>query len=443
MPHQVAVCQAMVSGLRGMLVQHTMGSGKTLTALSAALAMVARRIVKFVVVLVPTTLKAYWLSQAVRVGFPEGTLAVESHRRWLDHFAAGRQLLHAESLLVVDEVHNMRGDITDAKAAAGRCMAANFVSACSAASKVMLLSGTAVVNGLQDLRNITAALDGRGWRSGNASYPARGGDGRAPLHALQGRMSYYEPDAATAAGLLRMPEMREVHHAFVMDDQYAAWYAKVEEEQLVSAPGKDPTVFLNGVRRAVNASNDEVHSPKLAWLQAEAATWAARGEKMAIYSAWVEYGARRVTSVLETAGVSYAVVDGTQTSDSRHKIIQRFNKGGIQALVFTAAGSEGMDLVGTRHLVVLEPHWHMARVDQAVARARRVGSHDHLPVEDRNVTVHHLVLQRRERSAGDVETMDIKELSADEYLFMLSRKKQSVCRHVIVPFMKTASIGAF
>ena len=427
-----------------MLVHHTMGSGKTLTALSAALSMLACRIVTSVVVLVPTTLKPYWVSQAVRVGFPAGTLTVESHRRWLDHFAAGQQQLQAGTLLVVDEVHNMRGDITEAKAAKGRCMAANFVSACSVASKVMLLTGTAVVNGLGDLRNIAAALDGHGWRSGNTNYPARGGDEQAALHALQGRMSYYEPDVATAAGLLRMPAMRVEHHKFVMDDQYAAWYAKVEQQQaeamLVSAPGKDPTVFLNGVRRAVNASNREVHSPKLAWLHAEAATWAAKGEKMAIYSAWVEFGTERVTSVLETAGVSFAVVDGKQTPDNRHKTIQRFNKGDIQALVFTAAGSEGMDLVGTRHLVVLEPHWHMTRVDQAVARARRVGSHDHLLPEERNVSVHHLVLQRRARRAGDVEMMDLKELSADEYLFMLSRQKQALCDHVIVPFMKAASI---
>ena len=59
----------------------------------------------------------------------------------------------------------------------------------------------------------------------------------------------------------------------------------------------------------------------------------------------------------------------------------------IKLLMITASGAEGINLENTRFVHIMEPYWHMVRVDQVVGRARRICSHKHLPVELRTVKV--------------------------------------------------------
>jgi hypothetical protein len=59
----------------------------------------------------------------------------------------------------------------------------------------------------------------------------------------------------------------------------------------------------------------------------------------------------------------------------------------IKILMITASGAEGINLENTRFVHIMEPYWHMVRVDQVVGRARRICSHKHLPVELRTVKV--------------------------------------------------------
>ena len=53
-------------------------------------------------------------------------------------------------------------------------------------------------------------------------------------------------------------------------------------------------------------------------------------------------------------------------------------------LLASGAGSEGLDLKGTRLMQLLEPHWNESRLDQVIGRGIRYRSHEGLPPEDRN-----------------------------------------------------------
>jgi hypothetical protein len=59
----------------------------------------------------------------------------------------------------------------------------------------------------------------------------------------------------------------------------------------------------------------------------------------------------------------------------------------IKSIMITSSGAEGINLENTRFVHIVEPYWHMVRVDQVVGRARRICSHKNLPETMRTIKV--------------------------------------------------------
>jgi hypothetical protein len=59
----------------------------------------------------------------------------------------------------------------------------------------------------------------------------------------------------------------------------------------------------------------------------------------------------------------------------------------IKIIMITSSGAEGINLENTRFVHIVEPYWHMVRVDQVVGRARRICSHKNLPEKLRTIKV--------------------------------------------------------
>ena len=59
----------------------------------------------------------------------------------------------------------------------------------------------------------------------------------------------------------------------------------------------------------------------------------------------------------------------------------------IKVLMITSAGSEGINLLNTRYVHIMEPYWHPVRTEQVIGRARRICSHQSLPPQLRTVDV--------------------------------------------------------
>ena len=55
--------------------------------------------------------------------------------------------------------------------------------------------------------------------------------------------------------------------------------------------------------------------------------------------------------------------------------------------MITASGAEGISLMSTKYVHIVEPYWHPVRIDQVIGRARRICSHKNLPESDRTVDV--------------------------------------------------------
>ena len=83
----------------------------------------------------------------------------------------------------------------------------------------------------------------------------------------------------------------------------------------------------------------------------------------------------------------------------------------IKVVLVGQVGSEGLDLQCVREVHIMEPWYHMNKIEQIVGRAVRFRSHTRLPEEERNVTIYRHVSTLTKQF---VETLDYKNYRVSE-----------------------------
>ena len=87
----------------------------------------------------------------------------------------------------------------------------------------------------------------------------------------------------------------------------------------------------------------------------------------------------------------YAEISGAKSKEERELIQNVFNADNnahgekIKVLLISETGAEGLDLKNIRTVIIMEPYWDEARLAQVKSRAIRQGSHDALPLNEREV----------------------------------------------------------
>lgn len=90
-------------------------------------------------------------------------------------------------------------------------------------------------------------------------------------------------------------------------------------------------------------------------------------------------------------GLQYAIISGEISADERDQIVRVFNSVEnmhgelIKAILISKTGAEGLDLKWIRETHQVEPYWDKARDHQVISRSVRLGSHDGLPTDEREV----------------------------------------------------------
>ena len=176
----------------------------------------------------------------------------------------------------------------------------------------------------------------------------------------------------------------------------------------------NPSRFLNGFRRAVNVAGDDYFSQKI-----EYSIPIIRRGKCVIYTNWLKFGTEPITSVLNSEGISYRVYSGGINKEQRQKLIEDFNDDEFNVLIITKAGGEGIDLKGVKSIIVMEPPWNDASLQQIVGRAIRYKSHSHLPETQRKVDVYFMKLVKPENISARNAVK-----SGDNVLYEIIREKR-------------------
>jgi superfamily II DNA/RNA helicase len=252
--------------------------------------------------------------------------------------------------------------------------------------------------------------------------------------AVAGHIDYHMPSKegypSTSHQVVTVPMSKEQQKYYATVTSNAspiiAWKVR-RNMPLSKAESRDLNAFMTAARIVSNTTapyGGKEPSPKLARAASdlkEMVTANPKGKAL-IYSNYLEGGVKEYSKHLDAMGIPHHIFSGELSDKERKIAVNDYNNGKVKALLISGAGSEGLDLKGTRLVQVLEPHWNKARIDQAIGRAVRYKSHTHLPEEERNVHITHYhsghnptLLNKIFRTKTDV--------GADQYLSELSQKK--------------------
>lgn len=185
--------------------------------------------------------------------------------------------------------------------------------------------------------------------------------------------------------------------------------------------------FLNASRQisntphAFNLRTTSVDEPKLNAAVSEIIKreGADKNYKGVTYSNYLESGVAPMAERLRKTNIPFAEFTGKLSDNKKKEVIEQYNKGKIKQLLISGAGSEGLDLKGTKLMQILEPHWNDPRVDQVIGRAVRFKSHEDLPENERKVEIQRFNALPRKHGIFFKK----RDMGADQYLSMLSKQK--------------------
>ena len=121
----------------------------------------------------------------------------------------------------------------------------------------------------------------------------------------------------------------------------------------------------------------------------------------------------------------------------------------IKMMMITSSGAEGINLRNTRFVHIIEPYWHMVRVEQVVGRARRICSHQDLPEELRTVKVFLYIATLSEEQKTDERNVELRirdisrvdkktPVTTDETLYEIASSKQRINNEILRAIKETA-----
>jgi hypothetical protein len=121
----------------------------------------------------------------------------------------------------------------------------------------------------------------------------------------------------------------------------------------------------------------------------------------------------------------------------------------VKIFMITSSGAEGINLKNTRFVHIVEPYWHMVRIEQVIGRARRICSHQDLPEELRTVKVflYLTVLSQEQKTSEDnieLTNRDVSRLdnqtpvTTDEMLLEVASMKDRVNRQILKAVKQSA-----
>lgn len=413
--HQKHVCKYLQKNrTKGLVLFHSVGSGKTITAITMIRCILQKKRDRKIFVITPTSLVENFNKEVEKVGVKFGeNVKVYSHGTFVRKVRNGGPGFCKDAVLIIDEAHNFKAKIRKAEGKNVKTL----MEATSVAKQVFLLTATPIQNRASEFTNLYAMISKK---EHEVSKLYQKFDEATPSELekmLQNKISYFKNSSTED-----YPSVTYHDIEFRMTPTYYKMYMEVEEDQSDVFRSmyntKDLTVFLNGVRRAVNSIDGNITTPKIEWAIKHIKRSVAQGKKVLMYSTWLRSGLELIGERLNDLGIEWVEVNGKMTPLQRKRAVNKYNRDEALVMFVSSAGAEGLDLKGTRSIIILEPHWNNEKIKQVVGRGVRYRSHADLPSKDRHVDIYNLILKKPKKHKDD------KLASADELLMEMSRKKE-------------------
>lgn len=440
--------------LPGLVVAHGTGTGKTRTSIE-----VERRLGLPTNVVPPAALQANYRKELNRWMPASGPpVNVQSQQRVALN---GLQNDRRNSLLVVDEAHR------------ARTQGGNLMNALenSEAKKKLLLTATPIFNHPQDLASlVNLAANKRLLPTDKAEFNKEYVNQREvkpPLYqrlfGVQPGIDYELKNQAKLKNILNryvdyqagstegFPQVKDETVKVPMGDRQMDVYKSILGKAPLWTrwkvksglpPGKGEfesmRAFLSGARQVSNTTQgfttrpSEVQSPKIdrAFRYFQQQAKANPRYKAVVYSNYLNSGLNPYKQLLDRSRIPYGEFSGDVSPAVRNQMVADYNANKLKALLVSSAGSEGLDLKGTRLVQILEPHFNEEKEKQIIGRGARYQSHAMLPTNEQNVLVQRYMAQPQasflDRIMGNSNIR-----GTDEYIRAMAEQKNRLNSQIL------------
>ena len=381
--YQLSVSNHLVES-RGVVVVHSVGTGKTLTAISSSQCLLNKGIVENIIVITPTSLQKNFILQAKQYGLTQKQIdtyyifyTIQGIVNAIDNSKASNP---SGSLIVIDEAHNLR--------TLGGTRFDSIYKYTKKAEKVLLLTATPLINYPSDVINLVSLATGIKPISQDKFDTMIVNKNKTEFkNYIKGIFNFYIKDSDIPDS--NFPSKKILEIFLPMETSYLKTYEAIEqgqENRIADFKDKNIQVFYNGLRRASNII--EKKSPKVEWIKEKINS--DPDSKYVIFSHFINMGIVPVMSWLNKVKIPYAHVTGDLTVDERGEAVEKYNQDKIKILFISKAGSEGLDLKNTRNIIIMESAWNENSIEQIIGRGVRYKSHELLSKSKRNVTIYKL-----------------------------------------------------
>ncbi|MFB6375536.1 MAG: helicase-related protein [Bradymonadaceae bacterium] len=452
-PHQKDALEH-AEGKPGTLLHHGTGSGKTVTALAAAEQKGGNTLA-----VTPASLTQNYDKEVEKFVKPERQDAHQSvsyakFRKDPDQYLDE----HDPDSLVFDEIHRLRNP-TQAREAAqyardkvdhavGLTATPTHNHPKDIAQQVNLVAGDKVISQDEiEQEHIDRAKESpgvMGWLRGAEAGETKSIKNKDQLKEKLGPYVHrHEPDSE------HFPDVEKEEVEVPMSSKQEDMIKQLEKNNPALAhkmkhnlpPSKQEAsnlnAFLQGTRQIANtpATHDQSvddpveASPKMQRVLDDLKEDAEGDDDFrgAVFSNYLGAGAKPIidkTKEDEDAPEG-GLYEGSLSRSKRKELLNQFEEGDKQVLGLSPAGSEGLDLKGVRTMSVLEPDWNPRTTEQAVGRAARYKSHEHLPEDKQKVNIRRYKSVHPEKWHHKIPGVD-KPTSPDEYLESIEQEKSEL-----------------
>lgn len=404
----------------GLILFHSTGSGKTITALESM-----RQFRKDIIVIGPKSSKKAFRDEIIKLNMEKLDIKLFSYQK-IKNLMYDDITLFNDKCVIVDEAHHLRNETKNNLF---------LLDLLLSSKKVMLLTATPIVNYLNDIAPlINLVKQGEILPTDRRLFDYFYFDEEKIkitneielAKKIQNSISYHKTDTADKF----YPTHQIKYIKVEMNNEQIQEYVKyikiiIYKNSPPNIPDlthidfevlskREKNFFLQSTRQLSNTVSDDHNSPKIRKLYKKLSD----GKFPAVvYSNFLKNGIYLIAKWLHNKKISYKMITGSTSPDKLSKIVDQYNKRQFKVLLISSAGSESLDLKNTRQIHIMEPHWNEAKIDQIIGRSIRYKSHHNLPLPDRNVKIYRWI---------SIFPKPYINKSADEYLMDISIKKREI-----------------
>jgi|14_taG_2_1085336.scaffolds.fasta_scaffold00247_21 predicted RNA methylase len=380
-----------LGNLRSAVVYHGVGTGKTFSAVACVKLYLQLYPKGNVIIITPPAVLFNFIDSLIAYGMNPQDRRISYFS--FDRFSRNKGISTKDSLIIIDEAHNLRtevvGIIEEEKDAEGNLKyqaqqitkgkrPANFIIKGAEANKIIMLTATPFVNTPYDIENLIAI--------GSSRPPLDKETFGKSISGVDFRYDYFKY------------RISKYDRNFLKGD-----FPEMREKFVGLVPPKD---FKNSIEAIAGKSNAFYSASRQAGLTIDKINYCIDiinknpTKKFVIYSAYVFQGINKIEEELNKSKIQYGFITGGMNVKTIARFIDGYNNYNnkdyqfdkIRVLLISKAGSEGVNLLETRGIFVIDGVWNEALYEQVVARAVRYRSHKALPENEQYVDVYKVFL---------------------------------------------------